>query len=313
MGDTARLSCVHISGRPTPSCRRPHVAVVQVPDHRAVDAGGRRDAVPHADHRPGRGRRPALREPPEAAASALADLRSAVGHLHPDDPAELVAIADDLRALGSPAAAVPFYEAAVSRASGAVYRLGVAHHEAGDAVEAFRCFELAGLAGDALGAFMAAQVAAERGDLHAARRWYELAQGVEGAAVRLAQVLAELGERDAADDVLAATSGESWEAAVELVRSGALTPDDAVALLEGWAGTGEARVAAALADLYVRAGRGPDAEDLLEQAALAGEPTARTSLGVLRLRAGRVAEAMALWHEAAAQGDPQAAELLARF
>ncbi|MBE9939877.1 hypothetical protein, partial [Cellulosimicrobium cellulans] len=67
------------------------------------------------------------------------------------------------------------------------------------------------------------------------------------------------------------------------------------------------------ADLYVRAGRGPDAEDLLEQAALAGEPTARTSLGVLRLRAGRVAEAMALWHEAAAQGDPQAAELLARF
>ncbi|MEV8177303.1 Tetratricopeptide repeat-containing protein [Cellulosimicrobium aquatile] len=252
--------------------------------------------------------------PAEAAASALADLRSAVGHLHPDDPAELVAIADDLRALGSPAAAVPFYEAAVEQGvPGAVYRLGVAHHEAGDAAEAFRCFELAGLAGDALGAFMAAQVAAERGDLHAARRWYELAQGVEGAAVRLAQVLAELGERDAADDVLAATSGESWEAAVELVRSGALTPDDAVALLEGWAGTGEARVAATLADLYVRAGRGPDAEDLLEQAALAGEPTARTSLGVLRLRAGRVAEAMALWHEAAAQGDPQAAELLARF
>ena len=249
-----------------------------------------------------------------ATATALADLRAAVGHLHPDDPAELVAIADDLRALGSPAAAVPFYESAVEHGvPGAVYRLGVAHHEAGDAAEAFRCFELAGLAGDVLGAFMAAQVATERGDLHAARRWYEQAQDVEGASVRLAHVLAELGERDAASDLLVATSGESWEAAVELARSGALVGDDAVALLEGWAEAGEARVAAALADLYVRAGRALDAEDLLEQAALVGEPTARTSLGVLRLRAGRVAEAMTLWSEAAAQGDPQAAELLARF
>ena len=102
-------------------------------------------------------------------------------------------------------------------------------------------------------------------------------------------------------------------AAVELARSGALAGDDAVALLEGWAEAGEARVAAALADLYVRAGRGLDAEDLLEQAALVGEPTARTSLGILRLRAGRVAEAMTLWSAATAQGDPQAAELLARF
>ncbi|QJW35382.1 tetratricopeptide repeat protein [Cellulosimicrobium protaetiae] len=249
-----------------------------------------------------------------AAATALADLRAAVGHLHPDDPAELVAIADDLRALGSPAAAVPFYEAAVEHGvPGAVYRLGVAHHEAGDAAEAFRCFELAGLAGDVLGAFMAAQVATERGDLHAARRWYEQALEVEGASVRLAQVLADLGERDAADGLLATASGESWEAAVELVRGGALTADEAVALLEGWAEAGEARVVVALADLYVRAGRALAAEDLLEQAALAGEPTARTSLGVLRLRAGRVAEAMALWRESAGQGDPQAAELLARF
>ncbi|MFI2703050.1 tetratricopeptide repeat protein [Cellulosimicrobium composti] len=267
---------------------------------------------------PGAGPAPHESDPgapgPAGAATALADLRTAVGHLHPDDPAELVAIADDLCALGSPAAAVPFYESAVEHGvPGAVYRLGVAHHEAGDSAEAFRCFELAGLAGDALGAFMAAQVASERGDLHAARRWFEQAQDVEGAPVRLAQVLAELGEHDAADDVLAASSGQSWESAVELVRSGALTTEDAVALLEGWASAGEVRVAAALADVYVRAGRGLDAEDLLEQAALAGEPTARTSLGVLRLRAGRVAEAMTLWHDAAAQGDPQAAELLARF
>jgi TPR repeat protein len=250
----------------------------------------------------------------QAVLDALADLRAAVGHLHPDDPAELVAIADDLRALGSPAAAVPFYEAAVEHGvPGAVYRLGLAHLDAGDDAQAFRSFELAGLSGDAHGAFMAGQVAQERGDLHAARRWYELAQGVDGASVRLAHVLAALGEPDAAADVVAAAAGESWEAAVELALSGALGPDAAVALLESWAEAGETRVAAALADLYVRAGRGLDAEDLLEQAALVGDAGARTSLGVLRLRAGRVAEAMGLWRGAAAQGDPQAAELLARF
>src|SRR5690606_33261919 len=115
------------------------------------------------------------------------------------------------------------------------------------------------------------------------------------------------------DDALAASSGQSWESAVERVRSGGLTPEGAVARLGGWASAGEGRVAAALADGYVRARRGRDAEELREQPARAGGPTARRSLGALRLRAGRVAEAMTLWHDAAAQGDPQAAELLARF
>jgi tetratricopeptide (TPR) repeat protein len=247
-------------------------------------------------------------------AAALADLRAAVAHLHPDDPFALVAVADDLCALGSPAAAVPFYEAAVEhQVPGALYRLGIAHYDAGEPLEAFRCFELAGLSGDAHGAFMAAQVAHERGDLHAARRWYEQAQDVEGATVRLARVLRELGDADEAARLLAAASGESWEAAVDHALSGALDPQAATALLEAWAEAGEVRVASALAELYVRDGRGLDAEDLLEQAVLAGDAASRTSLGVLRLRAGRVADAMALWRDAAAQGDAYAAELLSRF
>jgi len=252
--------------------------------------------------------------PPAHPEDALADLRAAVAHLHPDDPAELVAIADDLCALGSPAAAVPFYEAAVGQeVPGALYRLGLARYDAGDGDEAFRCFELAGLAGDAHGAFMAAQVAHERGDLHAARRWFEQAQGVEGAAVRLARVLAALGETDEADRVLAAASGESWEAAVELARSGAVEAAAGAALLESWVEVGEVRVAPALADLYVRAGRAEEAEALLEGAAGAGDATSATTLGVLRLRAGRVPEAMALWRDAAGRGDEEAVELLSRF
>ncbi|OLT55080.1 tetratricopeptide repeat protein [Cellulosimicrobium sp. CUA-896] len=251
---------------------------------------------------------------PDGARLALDDLRAAVAHLHPDDPLALVAIADDLCALGNPAAAVPFYEAAVGHdVPGALYRLGLAHHDAGDAAEAFRCFELAGLAGDAQGAFMAGHVAHEHGDLHAARRWYEQAQDVEGAPVRLARVLRALGDTGEAGRLLAAAAGESWEAAVEHALSGDLDPQAATGLLEAWADAGEVRVASALADLYVRAGRGLDAEDLLEQAVLVGDPASRTSLGVLRLRAGRVAEAMALWHDAAAQGDAYAAELLSRF
>lgn len=251
---------------------------------------------------------------PDAVGLALADLRAAVAHLHPDDPVALLAIGDDLHALGSPAGAVPFYEAAVGHeVPGALYRLGAAHHDAGDPHEAFRWFELAGLAGDELGAFMAGQLAHERGDLHAARRWYERAQGVEGAVVRLARVLHELGDADDAARLLAAAAGQSWEAAVEHALSGAVDVHAATALLESWAEVGEVRVASALADLYVRAGRALDAEDLLEQAVLAGDAAAGTSLGVLRLRTGRVAEAMALWHDAAAQGDAYAAELLTRF
>lgn len=249
-----------------------------------------------------------------APAAALADLRAAVAHLHPDDPLALVAVADDLCALGSPAAAVPFYEAALAHdVPGALYRLGLAHHDAGDAGEAFRCFELAGLAGDAHAAFMAGYVAHERSDLHAARRWYEQAWDVDGAPVRLARVLRALGDDGEAARVLAAVSGESWEAAVDHALSGALEPSAATALLESWAEAGEVRVASALADLYVRAGRALDAQDLLEQAVLADDAASRTSLGVLRLRAGRVADAMTLWRDAAAQGDAYAAELLSRF
>ncbi|WP_435737482.1 hypothetical protein V5D56_02470 [Cellulosimicrobium sp. PMB13] len=257
---------------------------------------------------------------PSTRESALADLRAAVAHLHPDDPAELVAIADDLCALGTPDAAVPFYEEAVGReVPGALYRLGLARYDAGDDAEAFRCFELAGLAGDALGAFMAAQVAQERGDLHAARRWYEQAEGVDGASERLALVLAALGAASGGPfgartaGPPGGTAREDWEIAVEQARSGVLGPDAAVALLESWAEAGEPRVAPALADLYARAGRGPDAEDLLEQAALAGDAASATALGVLHLKAGRVPEAMELWRDAAAGGDQDATELLTRF
>ncbi|WP_251152703.1 hypothetical protein [Cellulosimicrobium sp. Marseille-Q4280] len=269
---------------------------------------------------------------PSTRESALADLRAAVAHLHPDDPAELVAIADDLCALGTPAAAVPFYEEAAAReVPGALYRLGIARYDAGDDVEAFRCFELAGLAGDAHGAFMAAQVAHERGDLHAARRWYEQAEGVDGASERLAQVLATLGAGSGEPSGAGAGAGaggafgartagppggtarEDWETAVEQARSGSMGPDAAVGLLESWAEAGEPRVAPALADLYTRAGRLADAEDLLEQAALVGDAASGTALGVLRLKAGRVPEAMDLWRDAADRGDQDAAELLTRF
>ncbi|WP_454042495.1 tetratricopeptide repeat protein [Cellulosimicrobium sp. Marseille-Q8652] len=265
---------------------------------------------------------------PSTRESALADLRAAVAHLHPDDPAELVAIADDLCALGTPDAAVPFYEEAVGReVPGALYRLGLARYDAGDDAEAFRCFELAGLAGDALGAFMAAQVAHERGDLHAARRWYEQAGSVDGAQERLARVLADLGagsgrtvggrpdgaSADRLDAGFGQTAREDWETAVEQARSGSMGPDAAVGLLESWAEAGEPRVAPALADLYTRAGRLADAEDLLEQAALAGDAASGTALGVLRLKAGRVPEAMDLWRDAADRGDQDAAELLTRF
>ncbi|MBD5784925.1 hypothetical protein IF650_01910 [Cellulosimicrobium terreum] len=262
-----------------------------------------------------------------AGTDVLADLRTAVAHLHPDDPVDLVVIGDDLCALGSPAAAVPFYEAAIeSGVPGAVYRLGVAHHDAGDVDEAARQFELAGLAGDENGAFMAAQVAHQRGDLHAALHWYELAQGVEGVADRLADVRHDLG--DTAQTAIeepepglepvprpddAGPPPADWAAAVEHARSGALDLASATALLESWAEAGEVRVAAALAEQYVRAGRGLDAEDLLEQAVLAGDPAAGTSLGVMRLRAGQVPEAMELWRTAATRGDAQAVELLDRF
>jgi len=311
----------------------------------------------------GRGVAGAVDDPAEdpaddARAGALADLRTAVGHLNPDDPAELVAIGDDLCTLGCPTAAIPFYEAAAElEVPGAVYGLGVAHLGAGDPALAVRYFELAGLAGDALGAFLAGRVAYERGDLQAARRWFEQSLEVDGAADRLALVRGEIEAAQAAESARAAAetaraaaeaaeaeaaraaeeeaaraaeeearaAAEAAEAAraaaleagwaddVARVRGGQVGSTDAIALLERWAGRGEVRVASALADLYVRAGRALEAEDVLERAARAGDAAACTSLGVLRLRAGKITEAMELWQDAAAQGDAEAAQLLARF
>ncbi len=214
-----------------------------------------------------------------AEAAALADLRSAVGHLHPDDPAELVAIADDLRALGSPAAAVPFYEAAVEQGvPGAVYRLGVAHHEAGDAAEAFRCFELAGLAGDALGRSWRRRSRRSAGTCMrpaAGTSWRRASRARPCGSPRCSPSWgARRRRRPPRGDVGRELGGGGRARAQRRPEPGRRRR-----AARGWAGTGEARVAATLADLYVRAGRGPDAEDLLEQAALAGEPTARTSLG----------------------------------
>lgn len=250
---------------------------------------------------------------------ALADLRTAVGHLHPDDPAELVAIGDDLCTLGCPTAAIPFYEAAAElEAPGAVYGLGVAHLGAGDPALAVRYFELAGLAGDALGAFLAGQVAYEHGDLPAARRWYEQSLEVEGAGERLAQVLAEIEAVEAAEAEVARAAAEAAEAeaarlAEEAAEAARVAAEAEAARLAEEAA--EAARVAAEAEAARLAEEAAEAARLAEEAARAAALEPGWADAVSLARSGEIGpgDAIALLEGWASLGEMRVASVLAEL
>ena len=159
-------------------------------------------------------------------------------------------------------------------------------------------------AGDPKGAFMYAQELEARGVLDDAARWYARADGVPGADMRRSRVLRALGHDAEALDVLRRAAADDAEAAVELVKHDrALTPDDAVRLLESHRDAGAVDVLIPLSNLYEERGDDDAALSALQASYDAGEPHAALNLGVLLIRTGREDEGREYVREAALRGD----------
>lgn len=244
---------------------------------------------------------------------AAEDIRVALTRVSSQHPEEFFNIANDLRALGCDAAAVPFYEKAIDAGVvEAVYNLALLHHECGDVDRARQGFVSASERGDAKGAFMAAQIFEACGETQVAALHYARALDLPETPVRLARVLRLLGMTEDADRVIDESVGTSWESAVEYALRETTTTFDGLAILDRHWTEGEHQVAVTMALLLGEAQRGDDAEALLLVAAELGDVHALTNLGSLWCDNGDLEAARRAWHRAAERGDELAASLLDR-
>ena len=244
---------------------------------------------------------------------AAEDIRVALGRVSSEHPEEFFNIANDLRALGCNAAAVPFYEKAITAGVvEAVYNLALLHHEFGDVDRARQGFVTASEHGDAKGAFMAAQIFEACGEHQAAALHYARALELPETPVRLARVLRLLGMSADADRIVDESVGTSWESAVEYALRESTPTYEGLEILDRHWTAGEHNVAVTMALLLGEAERTDDAESLLLVAAELGDVHALTNLGSLWCDNGDLEAARRAWHRAAQRGDELAANLLDR-
>lgn len=255
-------------------------------------------------------------EVPHAAAErddAAEDIRVALRRITSATPEEFFNVANDLRALGCDAAAVPFYEKAVAAGvAEAIYNLALLHHECGDVAQAREGFLRASDEGDPKGAFMAAQILEACGEAEGAALHYARALELPETPVRLARVLRTLGMTDEADRVVEESMSTSWESAVEFALREDTSTEDGLAVLDRFWTEGNKQVAVTMALLLEEAQREDDAEAVLLVAAEMGDLHALTNLGSFWCDNGDLEAARRAWHTAAQRGDNLAATLLAR-